>query len=66
MDANHVTASDAGEVILAVSLELSAAKWKVALHDGLTEQPAVHSERALPAHNCHRLSRARMAAPSSH
>jgi transposase len=49
MDENRVTAFDAGEVILAVSFELSAAKWKVALHDGLRQQPAVHSERALPA-----------------
>ncbi|WNC89117.1 IS110 family transposase [Paraburkholderia sp. FT54] len=46
MDKNHVTGSDAGEAILAVSLELSAAKWKVALHDGLREQPAVHTVSA--------------------
>src|ERR1700675_4738584 len=30
------------EVVLAVSLELAAAKWKVALHDGRRERPAVH------------------------
>ncbi|WMY11037.1 IS110 family transposase [Paraburkholderia phenoliruptrix] len=29
--------------VLAVSLELAAAKWKVALHDGRREQPAVHT-----------------------
>src|ERR1700676_4651292 len=31
------------ELVLAVSLELAAAKWKVALHDGLREKPAVHT-----------------------
>ena len=31
------------EVVLAVSLELAAAKWKVALHDGRREKPAVHA-----------------------
>ena len=31
------------EVVLAVSLELAAASWKVALHDGRREQPAVHT-----------------------
>jgi transposase len=31
------------EVVLAVSLELAAAKWKVALHDGRREQPAEHT-----------------------
>src|SRR5258707_5053496 len=31
------------EVVLAVSLELAAAKWKVALHDGRRERPAVHT-----------------------
>ncbi|MGF6410308.1 hypothetical protein OKW37_001978 [Paraburkholderia sp. MM5482-R2] len=30
-------------VILAVSLELSAAQWKVALHDGFREKPAVRT-----------------------
>jgi transposase len=29
--------------VLAVSLELTAAKWKVALHDGRREKPAVHT-----------------------
>ena len=29
--------------VLAVSLELAAAKWKVALHDGRREKPAVHT-----------------------
>ena len=41
--ANHVMQAHAGDVILAVSLELSAAQWKVALHDGLRERPAVHA-----------------------
>jgi transposase len=31
------------EAILAVSLELAGAKWKVALHDGRRETPAVHA-----------------------
>jgi len=30
-------------LVLAVSLELSAAKWKVAVHDGRREKPAVHT-----------------------
>jgi transposase len=43
MDAIHVTEPHAEDVILAVSLELAAAKWKVALHDGQRERPAVHT-----------------------
>ncbi|SOE97251.1 hypothetical protein SAMN05414139_10344 [Burkholderia sp. D7] len=43
MCANQVSKVDAGGVILAVSLELAAGKWKVALHDGLREKPAVHT-----------------------
>ena len=36
--------TDHGDVlVLAVSLELAAAKWKVALHDGRREKPAVHT-----------------------
>lgn len=31
------------EVVLTVSLELAASKWKVALHDGRREQAAVHT-----------------------
>src|SRR5216684_797090 len=31
------------ELVLAVSLELAAASWKVALHDGQREKPAVHT-----------------------
>ena len=30
-------------IVLAVSLELAAAKWKVALHDGQRSRPAVHT-----------------------
>jgi len=30
-------------LVLAVSLELAAAKWKVALHDGRRDKPAVHT-----------------------
>jgi transposase len=39
-DQARTTYSEA--VVLAVSLELAAAKWKVALHDGQREKPAVH------------------------
>jgi hypothetical protein len=46
MDANHVTGPHGGNIVLAVSLELSAAQWKVALHDGLREKPAVHTVSA--------------------
>ncbi|MFC0693264.1 hypothetical protein [Paraburkholderia humisilvae] len=31
------------DVVLAVSLELAAAKWKVALHDGHRESPSIHT-----------------------
>ena len=43
MDVNHVTEPHAEDVILAVSLELAVGKWKVALHDGRRERPAVHT-----------------------
>jgi len=43
MCANQVSKVHAREVILAVSLELAVEKWKVALHDGLQEKPAVHT-----------------------
>ena len=35
--------TEAGELILAVSLELATATWKIALHDGRREKPAVHT-----------------------
>jgi transposase len=44
-DRTFTTGSE--EVVLAVSLELAAASWKVALHDGRREQPAMHTV-ALP------------------
>ena len=34
---------NATDVVLAVSLELAAAKWTVALHDGRRESPAIHT-----------------------
>ncbi|PRX20200.1 transposase [Paraburkholderia sp. BL18I3N2] len=40
-DQANVTHSEA--LVLAVSLELAAAKWKVALHDGRRDSPAVHT-----------------------
>jgi transposase len=32
-----------GEEVLAVSLELSKGSWKVALHDGKRDKPAIHA-----------------------
>lgn len=32
-----------GEVVLAVSLELSSASWKIALHDGKRDKPAIYT-----------------------
>jgi transposase len=43
MRTDQTFTSGSEEPILAVSLELAAAKWKVALHDGRREQPAVHT-----------------------
>ncbi|NPT39988.1 IS110 family transposase [Paraburkholderia sp. 1N] len=43
MCANLVDTTHIEDVVLAVSLELAASKWKVALHDGRREQPAVHT-----------------------
>ena len=40
-DQTFTTGSE--ELVLAVSLELAAASWKVALHDGQREKPAVHT-----------------------
>jgi len=40
-DQTFTTGSE--EAVLAVSLELAAATWKVALHDGRREKPAVHT-----------------------
>jgi hypothetical protein len=40
-DQTFTTGSE--ELVLAVSLELAAASWKVALHDGRREKPAVHT-----------------------
>ena len=32
-----------GEAVLAVSLELSGASWKIALHDGKRDRPAIYT-----------------------
>jgi hypothetical protein len=32
-----------GEVVLAVSLELAGASWKIALHDGKRDKPAIYT-----------------------
>jgi transposase len=31
------------EAVLAVSLELSKGSWKIALHDGKRDKPAIHT-----------------------
>jgi transposase len=41
--------TNAGEVVLAVSLELATVKWKVALHDGRRDSPAIHTVAQLQA-----------------
>jgi hypothetical protein len=43
MDKHDVSESHAMAMVLAVSLELSAAQWKVALRDGQREKPAIHA-----------------------
>ena len=43
MRTDQTDMTDAGEVVLAVSLELATAKWKVALHDGRRDSPAIHT-----------------------
>ncbi|MBB5510729.1 hypothetical protein HDG35_007026, partial [Paraburkholderia sp. JPY681] len=43
MHAQQVSRPCAEEAVLAVSLELAMAKWKVALHDGRRDQPSVHT-----------------------
>ncbi len=43
MRTDQTFATGCEQPVLAVSLELAAAKWKVALHDGRREQPAVHT-----------------------
>ncbi|ADG20803.1 transposase IS116/IS110/IS902 family protein (plasmid) [Paraburkholderia atlantica] len=43
MPAQQVSRPCAEEAVLAVSLELATAKWKVALHDGRRDQPSVHT-----------------------
>src|ERR1700758_5636751 len=43
MRTDQTFTTDREEPVLAVSLELAAAKWKGALHDGRREKPAVHA-----------------------
>ena len=40
---NPAYATGREELVLAVSLELAAASWKIAFHDGRREKPAVHT-----------------------
>ncbi|CAJ0780058.1 hypothetical protein [Ralstonia chuxiongensis] len=49
MDTSDVSDSHAMAMVLAVSLELSAAQWKVALHDGQREKPAIHTVSVVDA-----------------
>jgi transposase len=41
--ATQETQGNVKDVVLAVSLELAAAKWKVALHDGHRESPSIYT-----------------------
>src|ERR1700757_2082653 len=43
MRTDQTFTTDSEEPVLAVSLELAAAKWKVALHDGRREKPPVRA-----------------------
>jgi transposase len=43
MRTDQTFTTDSEEPVLAVSLELAAAQWKVALHDGRREKPTVHT-----------------------
>lgn len=43
MRTDQANMTDSEALVLAVSLELAAAKWKVALHDGRRDSPAVHT-----------------------
>jgi transposase len=43
MDTHQMETVRAADVVLAVSLELATAKWKVALHDGRRDSPAIHT-----------------------
>lgn len=46
MQPTHEHNCTAGEIVLAVSLELSQSSWKVALHDGQRDKPALHSVKS--------------------
>ncbi|MGF6641356.1 transposase [Paraburkholderia sp. MM6662-R1] len=43
MRTDQTSTTGGEEPLLAVSLELAAAHWKIALHDGQREKPAVHT-----------------------
>jgi transposase len=43
MRADQAYPARSEEVVFAVSLELAASKWKVVLHDGRCDQPALHT-----------------------
>lgn len=49
MRTDHLAGADAENVILAASLELAGAQWKIALHDGRRQSPAVHTVRGAQA-----------------
>ncbi len=43
MQPTHHKESMPAEVILAVSLELAGTSWKIALHDGKRDRPAIYT-----------------------
>lgn len=45
MESARIENSTLNEAVMAVSLELSSKCWKVALHDGRRDQPAIHNVR---------------------
>ncbi|CBW75135.1 Transposase [Mycetohabitans rhizoxinica HKI 454] len=49
MRTDHLAGVDTENIILATSLELAGAQWKIALHDGRRQSPAVHTVRGAQA-----------------
>ncbi|WP_338927182.1 hypothetical protein [Mycetohabitans endofungorum] len=49
MRTDHLAGVDVENVILAMSLELAGGQWKIALHDGRRQSPAVHTVKGAQA-----------------
>lgn len=49
MRTDHLAGVDTENIILATSLELAGGQWKIALHDGRRQSPAVHTVRGAQA-----------------